>query len=109
MSIEENLDRIASALEHLAFGAQAPEPGTTRAMEHASNGSVTDEPVAPPAADEPVTREGVQAALTAFVTDGPGKAQAKDVLGEFKAGSISTLDEADYAAFVARLAAVAAA
>ena len=51
-----------------------------------------------------MTREDVMEALSAFVgEDGKGKAKAKEILGEFKAGSISTLDVADYAAFVAKL------
>lgn len=49
------------------------------------------------------TREDVAVALVEFCDNGPGKAVAKSILEDFKAGSISTLDPDDYEAFIAKL------
>lgn len=58
--------------------------------------------------DETPSRKSVETALKEFVTNGPGKKRAIEILGEFgdddhPVGSISTLGEANYEAFVDRL------
>ncbi len=126
MSIEQNLERIANALEILAEGSvngAVPDDATVEAEASASGGPKATRKSASkkkgaakkgaakkgaakakkePVEDEP-TREDVHEALTDFCKEGPGKAAAKDILEEFKAGSISTLDSEDYGAFIARL------
>ena len=126
MSLEKNIERIADALELIAEGAvngsmeggvlteggtsASDRPKATRkegkktpeekkaaaAAKRAAKKAEKDEPKGP-------TREDVSDALMEFCKNGPGKTAAKEILEEFKAGSISTLDVKTYEAFIARL------
>ncbi len=125
MSIEKNLERIADALEIIAGSAPTAagvadgEPSACgcspvkkktaeekKAAKAEKAQKVKDAKAAKAAKKSDTTREDVQVALVEFCENGPGKTAGKEVLEEFKAGSISTLDEADYGAFVKRLAEV---
>jgi len=112
MSLEKNIERIADALELIAEGAvngSLPDGGTLGESEPSASDrpKVTRKKAAKKAAkkDEPTgpTREDVSEALMEFCKNGPGKTAAKEILEEFKAGSISTLDVKTYEAFIARL------
>jgi len=124
MSIEVNLERIATALEIIALAVNDDVRGKAETardnLADTTEGEDTEErPKAvrkkaaskkkaaakKTAEEEPAgpTREEVQTALVSFCKDGPGKEAAKGVLQEFNAGSISTLDAEEYGAFIARL------
>ncbi len=112
-TIEENLERIATALESLvtvippalavAGTGATIEPPAKRGRGKAKDKSETPPPAAEPEVEAP-KREDVATALAEFVANGPGKEKAKETLGEFGAGSISTLDAEQYGPFIARLA-----
>ena len=115
MSFEKNLERIADSLEILA-GKVASITNVTNATpdekKKSTKKSAAKKKAAAKKTEEPedkTTRADVQIALVKFCKEGPGKEVGKEVLEEFKAGSISTLDVGDYAAFVKRLEEVAAA
>lgn len=136
MSLERNIERIADALEKLTtfeFNKVGPIEHASCSDEPSASGGAKATPKttaeknadkvkkakkmketlekkkadAASDAGDGVTREDVQAALVAFVKNGPGKAAAKEVFEEFKAGSISTLDNESYEAFIFRLKEVA--
>lgn len=138
MSIEKNLERIANALEILAGSAppanaavnaepsasggpkatqktdaekkaeKAKKAKETREKKKADAGAATKADAESKTSDS-ATREDVQTALFDFCKHGPGKDVAKEVFAEFKAGSISTLPDDSYDAFIFRLKEVAAA
>ena len=117
MSLEKNIERIADALELIAEGAvngAVPEGGALTEGETSASGrpKATRKKAAKKAVkkavkkdDEPTgpTREDVSEALMEFCKNGPGKTAAMEILEEFKAGSISTLDVKTYEAFIDRL------
>ncbi len=129
MSIEDIFERIAVAVEILA-GVRPPvetpaaEPASTTKVKGltkaaakkaaAAAKALADEldggPVAPaqePEPEEPaeiVTRKMVEVALTKFIgPKGENKARAIELLGEFEATNIGTLDEESYGDFIQAL------
>ncbi len=108
--IETQLERIATALEKIAGGAvdlgvviEAAKDVVDVAAEPETKTETKTETKAEAKPDEVVSRDDVKIKLTKFVTDGPGKEVAKGILAKFKAGSISTLDPDNYAAFLVAL------
>ena len=102
--IETQLERIATALEALLDLETAIAEAKTIAPPKAkAEPKVKAEPKAKATRKAEITRDDVAARLTTFITEGPGKEMAKGVLGQFEAGSISTLDPDNYAAFLEAL------
>lgn len=131
MSMEKELARIATALEKLANhdgelaadieedetakvakakkvkAAKAKKAKDAKATAEAEDGDGDGDDLFGDDGDgdeEKVTRKQVEKALTKFVgPKGKRKKRAKEILGEFDAGSISTLDEDDFGKFIEAL------
>ena len=110
MSFENNLKRIADALEMIAEGTVNGAVPADAVVKEKKATKKTKKKADEEPGDfaNPFERADVQKALVSFVKDGPGKGPAVEIFEEFKAGSISTLQSSDYGAFIARLEEVAA-
>jgi len=133
MSIEKNLERIATALEKLASGAvdigfvvgAADEAIAAAAADSTTAATATETPVETPAAPAPRKRgrkpkstpaapaapatetftvEAVREALRIFLKENEPE-EAKAILAEFNSPSITALDPQHYGAVLGRLTA----
>lgn len=105
--IEQILERIACALETIAYGKDGLPPNKPEAQP--TSDASGQEPPAPkkgkkkePEASKEVTTDDIAAALRAFVTTN-GKDKAVAILAKFKAARLSEIKAEDFAAVLAEL------